>query len=102
MAMRRPAALPGERGAGGVEVVWGDDGEDWRDRVSITEGGNAIELPRFVPVNERQLVPYVCPVCFGKGIVCNGFYSSVGPTRGSTSTAPEPCRACGGTGIVWG
>jgi DnaJ-class molecular chaperone len=42
-----------------------------------------------------------CPVCFGKGMVPNGFYSSPGVlTWPATSTTPEQCRSCGGNGIV--
>jgi len=47
-------------------------------------------------------VPYTCPVCFGRGIVDNGFYNCIGQYGISTSTSPETCRSCGGTGIVWG
>ena len=45
--------------------------------------------------------PYKCPVCEGKGIVVGGFYNSIGPYSSSTSIT-EPCRACGGVGIIWG
>lgn len=42
-----------------------------------------------------------CPVCFGKGLVANGFYSAPGmPHYPATSTMPESCRSCGGRGIV--
>lgn len=42
-----------------------------------------------------------CPVCFGKGMVPNGFYLTPGREQWSgTSTAAEPCRSCGGRGIV--
>lgn len=44
--------------------------------------------------------PWVCPVCQGKGIVPQGFYHTLGETWGSTSTAPEQCRACNGSGVV--
>lgn len=49
-------------------------------------------------------LPHRCPVCNGNGTVDNGFYSRPGtcPTWASSSTAPEMCRSCGGTGIVWG
>lgn len=45
--------------------------------------------------------PYKCPVCEGRGIVPGGFYASIGPYSTSTSVT-EPCRACEGTGIIWG
>lgn len=46
--------------------------------------------------------PYKCPVCNGKGIVPNGFYSCVGDTIISTTTTiPEQCRSCKGTGVIW-
>lgn len=46
--------------------------------------------------------PHRCPICFGKGIVANGFYSNTEAVWTSSSTEPEQCRSCGGTGIVWG
>ena len=42
----------------------------------------------------------ICPVCNGKGIVPNGFYNITNPTYISTSTAPESCRTCCGSGMV--
>jgi len=42
-----------------------------------------------------------CPVCYGKGIVANGFYSTTEQAWSSSSTTPETCRSCGGKGIVW-
>lgn len=42
-----------------------------------------------------------CPVCHGRKIVQHGFYSvPTGFAFGSTSTAPERCRQCHGTGMV--
>ena len=41
-----------------------------------------------------------CPICFGKGIVPNGFYNSTEYTWSSTSTMPEKCRSCFGRGYV--
>lgn len=46
--------------------------------------------------------PYVCPVCSGRGIVSNGFYNSTGNVWVTSTTAPEKCRSCGGTGVIWG
>ena len=46
-------------------------------------------------------VPYCCPVCGGCGTVPTRYYG--GRDYGSSTVAQEqPCRACGGTGIVWG
>ncbi len=47
--------------------------------------------------------PFVCPVCNGRGLVPNGFYRAIGGEYWSTSsTIPEKCLSCQGTGIVWG
>jgi hypothetical protein len=43
--------------------------------------------------------PYACPVCLGRGIVPAGFYSLADSLSG---TAPDKCRTCLGTGIIWG
>lgn len=47
------------------------------------------------------MIPYCCPVCNGKGIVPNGFYTSLGNMGSSTNASPEKCRSCNGTGIIW-
>jgi len=46
--------------------------------------------------------PYCCPVCAGKGLVPPHFYEAVG-VRETTAygTAPEVCRSCQGTGVLW-
>ena len=46
------------------------------------------------------MVPYLCPVCQGRGIVPPDFYTPVRPT---TSTLPTwaTCRACDGKGVLW-
>lgn len=43
--------------------------------------------------------PYCCPVCAGKATVPIGFY---GESILAGTTAPEPCRSCNGSGVVWG
>ncbi len=43
---------------------------------------------------------HLCPVCCGRGIVPNGFYSGTERQYSTTSTTPETCRACGGRGII--
>jgi hypothetical protein len=47
--------------------------------------------------------PFRCPVCNGVGTVSAGYYSRAGDVLSWTvgSTAPEECRSCKGTGIVW-
>ena len=70
--------------------------------------GPLIDLKRnkieFQEIEETELVliPYCCPVCGGNGLVPNGFYNQVGGMWSSTDATPEKCRACNGTGIVWG
>ena len=41
-----------------------------------------------------------CPVCFGRGFVSGGFYSSTGNTWVTSTTAPEQCRSCQGKGYI--
>lgn len=45
--------------------------------------------------------PHKCPICNGRGIVPGGFYNSTSDTW-TSSTTSEPCRQCGGSGIIWG
>lgn len=54
--------------------------------------------PDYPPINR----PYTCPVCGGNGLVPNGFYTRTSEVWGTTSTVPDTCRSCNGTGIVWG
>lgn len=43
----------------------------------------------------------ICPVCGGKGLVPNGFYTAIGtPYYSTTGTSPESCRSCGGKGYI--
>lgn len=49
-----------------------------------------------------NVIPFVCPVCGGNGLVANGFYNQTGGQWSTTSATPEVCRSCNGTGIVWG
>ncbi len=48
--------------------------------------------------------PYRCPICAGCGNVPGGFYNvSYNHVEQYTSAnSQEPCRACGGSGIVYG
>ena len=41
-----------------------------------------------------------CPVCNGNGLVPEGFYRQTSGCWGSTSTTPETCQSCKGTGFV--
>jgi|GEM_PF-2279652 len=50
----------------------------------------------------HQKLPYCCPVCNGNGLVSNGFYAQVSRHWSSSDATPEKCRACKGTGIIWG
>lgn len=58
-----------------------------------------LQLPPFSPPPSRP-IPHRCPVCGGKGIVPNGFYSSTNDTWSTTSVEPETCRSCGGNGVI--
>ena len=41
-----------------------------------------------------------CPVCYGRGFVQNGFYSSTADTWLTSTTGVETCRSCMGKGYV--
>jgi hypothetical protein len=42
-----------------------------------------------------------CPICGGRGFVAHGFYAvPMGYAYGTTSTAPDRCRRCVGTGTI--
>jgi DnaJ-class molecular chaperone len=50
----------------------------------------------------KMSTPYACPVCGGRGLVPSGFYMAIGvDTWGGSSLAPDTCRSCQGTGIIW-
>lgn len=57
------------------------------------------ELYSFVG---KSLDPHRCPVCNGNGLVPNGFYMQTSGNWSTSGIAPETCRSCGGTGVVWG
>ena len=67
------------------------DGNDTAT-VSTDELNNLYVQAGFSPQQ-----PYRCPICEGRGLVRTDFYL-VG-TR--ASTAPEKCRSCAGTGVLW-
>jgi len=54
----------------------------------------------FIYVYPGSDGPYRCPVCEGKGIVSQGFYS-LKEVFSSHNTAEETCRSCEGKGYVW-
>lgn len=43
--------------------------------------------------------PHRCPICEGRGAVPCNFYTG---GRVSTDASDVPCKACSGTGILWG
>ncbi len=48
------------------------------------------------------MTPHCCPVCNGHGTVSKPpWIAGDVMTWVDTSTAPYPCKACNGTGIVW-
>lgn len=49
-----------------------------------------------------SLKPYRCPICNGCGTVPSGFYDMYPLTYGCSSNPTEKCRACDGTGIIYG
>ena len=57
-----------------------------------------IEECVFLGDNE-ETKPYRCPVCGGRGLVPNGFYSFCADS--TTAITGETCRTCGGKGVIW-
>lgn len=51
-------------------------------------------------VINKQNHAELCPVCYGKGIVPEGFYSSTGMTWVSNGTMSEQCKSCQGKGYI--
>jgi hypothetical protein len=82
---------------------WGKDwhfpwGDDWNEPFNPSPL-KPEKTPTF-NYPERPKTPHRCPVCGGKGIVPNGFYSSTEETWSTTSVTPETCRSCSGSGII--
>lgn len=46
--------------------------------------------------------PHCCPVCYGRGHVAAGFYTSTGQSWVTSNMMTETCKSCSGMGIVWG
>lgn len=70
-----------------------------------SEGKQPLVMPEYNGGNTYRILntkkPFTCPVCVGRGFVSGGFYSSTGNTWVSSTTAPDTCRSCKGTGVVW-
>jgi hypothetical protein len=52
-------------------------------------------------VSETMSKPFKCPVCNGCGHVPTGFYSNATGGGTSNTTAPDTCRTCHGSGVIW-
>lgn len=81
--------------------MWIDDEEDsvatrslpvvWQERI-------AQSVPAPPPANK----PFCCPVCNGQGLVSRPPWVAGDVYEWqSSSTAPYPCKACQGTGVLW-
>lgn len=60
-----------------------------------------VSLNNKINSNVKIKYPHVCPVCLGKGFVVAGFYNSTGNVYITSTTVPDKCRSCKGTGVVW-
>lgn len=61
------------------------------------------EMIRYGGLIQSGQQPYRCPVCNGRGTVALGFYQRIpSPFTSSSTNEQESCRACSGSGIVWG
>lgn len=61
---------------------------------------NAVSIPTVFGTSPNPK-PHQCPVCFGRGLVPNGFYTAVGSSSWLTSCCEsEQCRSCEGKGYV--
>jgi hypothetical protein len=50
----------------------------------------------------RMKTPHKCPVCNGRQVIPETFYTTQpGGTPVSSGCGEVPCRSCGGTGILW-
>ena len=61
---------------------------------ALQEKDNKVDLP-------SQKRPLRCPVCEGRGTVPKNFYSCVHNIK-TYDTTEMTCRACLGTGVIWG
>ena len=88
--------------------LWEEAGKDEEKHMAIrcekcgSYREDSTSLCRCQPVQSTAHVPFCCPVCNGKQQVPSGFYTAIGTNGWTTSnSAPEECRSCYGTGIVW-
>ncbi len=74
---------------------------------NMEEGIDFVKNPNLahvvIPDPEPERKPHKCPVCIGTGLVSRppGVAGDVDSWT-DNQTAPYPCRACGGAGIIWG
>jgi hypothetical protein len=83
------------------ELRWSDT-MTWRDNDSNTTARiTYVRVPVGDPTPVQQCV--CCPVCWGCGQVPLGFYRAGRAERyeSSASITTEPCRTCGGSGVLW-
>lgn len=64
------------------------------------EWGCSVHSPNLF-VRNKDVYPFVCPVCEGRGFVQGGFYSTTIGVWSSGDLSTEPCRSCNGTGVIW-
>jgi len=93
-----PAQEASVKASDDSRLVGADDALPWAQR----EWNNCIGcLVAERAKRERRRRPYRCPVCEGRGIVPAGFYGPYATQSSQVTVAPEPCRTCGQTGVVW-
>lgn len=76
-----------------------DENPDWVTQFNSLKPTEKEFKFHVSPMRTNQ--PHKCPVCGGRGIVPNGWYTSTMGQWSTTSASPEQCRTCNGKGIVW-
>jgi len=72
--------------------------DEWHPNDKYIEGYNQAIDDR----EDRDMtIQQKCPICEGHGIVMGGFYSSLPNSQGITTVLTEPCRNCGGSGVIY-
>lgn len=65
--------------------------------------GELFKVDPGSPPEPPKKIPHTCPVCKGRGKVPQGFYTAIGANDWAvSSTEPEQCRSCRGSGFLWG